>query len=123
MAKVVCLETAHIRPPPSRCNPASSFSLAKKRSATMPMKKGEREKERPMPADTPDFAPTLTVTIDADTTALQAQLNECTKLGNKFGNALSTSFVDLALKGKSFGDVLRSLGLRLSEIVLKAAAK
>jgi phage-related minor tail protein len=31
--------------------------------------------------------------------------------------------VDLALKGKSFGDVLRSLALKLSEIALKAAFK
>ncbi len=31
--------------------------------------------------------------------------------------------MDLALKGKSFGDVLRSLALRLSEIALKAAFK
>lgn len=73
--------------------------------------------------DTSDLAPTLTVVIDADTAPLQAQLAECSKLGTRFGNALSTSFVDLALKGKSFGDVLRSLGLKLSEIALKAAFK
>jgi lambda family phage tail tape measure protein len=75
----------------------------------------------PDPIDTPDTIPTITVAIDADTSALQAQLNECAKLGTKFGNALSTSFVDLAVKGKGFGDVLRSLGLKLSEIALKAA--
>lgn len=78
--------------------------------------------EHPMP-DTPDLAPTLTVIIDADTTPLQQQLAECSRLGTRFGAALSTSFVDLALKGKSFGDVLRSLGLKLSEIALKAAFK
>ena len=32
---------AHINTPPSRCSSASSFSLEKKRSATMPMKKGD----------------------------------------------------------------------------------
>jgi len=68
-----------------------------------------------------DLAPTLTVTIDADTGPLQAQLTDLTKLGSKFGSALSASFVDLALKGRSFGDVLRSLALKLSEIALKAA--
>ena len=31
--------------------------------------------------------------------------------------------MDLAIKGKSFGDVLRSLALKLSEIALKAAFK
>jgi len=70
-----------------------------------------------------DLAPTLTVTIDADTRPLQAQLAEVSKLGSRFGSALSQSFVDLALKGKSFGDVLRSLALKLSEIALKAAFK
>ncbi|HEX5998057.1 MAG TPA: phage tail tape measure protein [Hyphomicrobiaceae bacterium] len=65
--------------------------------------------------------PTLTVAIDADTRPLQAQLAGLTTLGNRFGSALSRSFVDVALKGKDLGDVLRSLALRLSEIALKAA--
>jgi phage-related minor tail protein len=70
-----------------------------------------------------DLAPTLTVTIDADTRPLEAQLAEVSKAGARFSSALSQSFVDLALKGKSFGDVLRSLALRLSEIALKTAFK
>ena len=73
--------------------------------------------------DDPTLSPTLTVTIDADTRPLQLQLNECARLGNRFGSALSQSFADLTLRGKSFGDVLRSLALRLSEIALKAAFK
>jgi phage-related minor tail protein len=68
-----------------------------------------------------DLAPTLTVIIDADTSPLEAQLADCARLGQRFGNTLAGSFVDLALKGKSFGDVLRNLALRLSEIALKAA--
>jgi phage-related minor tail protein len=70
-----------------------------------------------------DLAPTLTVTIDADTRPLEAQLAEVSKAGARFSGALSQSFVDLALKGRSFGDVLRSLALRLSEIALKAALR
>lgn len=70
-----------------------------------------------------DLSPTLTVIVDADISDLERQLNDAARLGARFGNALSTSFVDLALKGKSFGDVLRSLGLKLSEIALKAAFK
>jgi phage-related minor tail protein len=70
-----------------------------------------------------DLTPTLTVTIDADTSPLEAQLAEVSKAGARFSNALSQSFVDLALKGRSFGDVLRSLALRLSELALKAAFK
>ena len=82
------------------------------------MDRGHKARDDKMPDD---LAPTLTVTIDADTAPLQAQLTDLTKLGSKFGSALSASFVDLALKGKSFGDVLRSLALKLSEIALKAA--
>jgi phage-related minor tail protein len=70
-----------------------------------------------------DEIPTLTVTIDADTRPLEAQLAEVSKAGARFSSALSQSFADLAIKGKSFGDVLRSLALRLSEIALKAAFK
>jgi phage-related minor tail protein len=75
-----------------------------------------------MPDDA-TLAPTLTVTIDADTRPLQAQLADVSKAGARFSSALSQSFVDLALKGKGFGDVLRSLALRLSELALKAAFK
>lgn len=70
-------------------------------------------------ADEPQ--PTLTVRIEADTRPLQDDLVEVARLGRQFGTALSTSFVDVALKGKGLGDVLRSLALRLSEITLKAA--
>jgi phage-related minor tail protein len=65
----------------------------------------------------------LTVTVDADTAPLEARLGDLTRIGSRFGSALSRSFVDLALKGRSLGDVLRSLALRLSEIALKAAFK
>jgi phage-related minor tail protein len=72
----------------------------------------------------PDTAtPTLTVRIDADTTDLKEQLNDAAKLGTRFGNALSSAFVDIALRGRGLSDVLRTLALRLSEIALKAAFK
>jgi phage-related minor tail protein len=70
-----------------------------------------------------DLTPTLTVTIDADTRPLEARLADVSKAGARFSSALSQSFVDLALKGRGLGDVLRSLALRLSEIALKAAFK
>jgi phage-related minor tail protein len=67
--------------------------------------------------------PTLTVRVNADIGDLQEQLNEAAKLGKQFSTALSSSFVDIALKGKGLSEVLRSLALRLSEIALKAAFK
>jgi phage-related minor tail protein len=70
-----------------------------------------------------ELTPSLTVTIDADTRPLEVQLADVAKAGARFSSALSQSFADLAIRGRSFGDVLRSLSLRLSEIALKAAFK
>jgi phage-related minor tail protein len=67
--------------------------------------------------------PTLTVRIDADTTALQHQLADCARLGARFGSTLSNSFVDLAVRGRGLGDVLRSLTFSLSQIAVRAAFK
>ena len=66
---------------------------------------------------------TWTVAIDADTSALELQLADAARLGARFGNTLSQAFVDVSLRGKSFGDVLRGLALNLSQLALKAAFK
>lgn len=63
------------------------------------------------------------VTVSADTRPLQRSLADAEYLGRRFGSALSTAFEGIALKGKSLGDVLKSLALSLSNIVLKAALK
>ena len=66
---------------------------------------------------------TWTVAIDADTTQLEQQLRTAASLGRQFSSALTSAFEGAAIKGKSLGDVLRTLALRLSEIALKAALK
>ncbi len=66
---------------------------------------------------------TWTVAINADTSALQAELRAAASLGRQFTNALGNAFEGVAIKGKGLGDVLRTLALRLSEIVLKAALR
>lgn len=66
---------------------------------------------------------TWTIAVDADTSALQSDLRHAAGLGRQFSNALVGAFDSIAIKGKNVGDVLRNLGLRLSEIVLKAAFK
>ncbi|MCB1526205.1 MAG: phage tail tape measure protein [Hyphomicrobiaceae bacterium] len=63
------------------------------------------------------------VTVSADTRPLQRSLADAEYLGRRFGSALTTAFEGIALKGKSLGDVLKSLALSLSNIVLKAALK
>jgi phage-related minor tail protein len=66
---------------------------------------------------------TWTVAIDADTTMLQQQLTDATRLGRQFSNSLVTAFEGIAVKGKGLNEVLRTLALSLSQIVLKAALR
>ena len=63
------------------------------------------------------------VTVSADTTPLRRGLTDAEQLGRRFGTALSNAFEGLAIKGRSLGDVLKSLALSLSNIVLKAALR
>ena len=66
---------------------------------------------------------TWTVAVNADTSALSAELGNAASLGRQFSNALVGAFDSIAIKGRNVGDVLRTLALRLSDIVLKAALK
>jgi phage-related minor tail protein len=66
---------------------------------------------------------TWTVAIDADTTALQAELRTAASLGRQFSTALTGAFDGIAIKGRSVAEVLKGLALRLSDLVLKAAFK
>ncbi|MBU2582775.1 MAG: phage tail tape measure protein [Alphaproteobacteria bacterium] len=66
---------------------------------------------------------TWTVVVDADTSALQKELSTASSLGRQFSSAMSSAFDGIAIKGKSLGEVFRSLGLDLSKIALKAAFK
>jgi len=68
-------------------------------------------------------AETWTVVVDADTRALRKELSAASGLGRQFGRAMGSAFQDIAVKGKSLGDVLRGLALQLSNIVVKAAFK
>jgi len=66
---------------------------------------------------------TWTVAIDADTTALQSELRRAAGLGRQFSSALVGAFDGIAIKGRNVSDVLRTLALRLSDLVLKAALR
>ena len=66
---------------------------------------------------------TWTVAIDADTSALQAELRTAASLGRQFSTALTGAFEGIAIKGRSVAEVLKGLALRLSDLVLKAAFK
>jgi phage-related minor tail protein len=64
---------------------------------------------------------TWTVRVDADTAPLEEQLKVATGLGRQFSSALINAFEGIATKGRSLGEVLKSLALSLSNMVLKAA--
>lgn len=66
---------------------------------------------------------TWTVAVNADTSALSTELRRAAGLGRQFSSALVGAFDSIAIKGKNVGDVLRTLALRLSDIVLKAALR
>lgn len=66
---------------------------------------------------------TWTVAVEADTSGLEDGLKSAAGLGRQFASAIGTAFEGIALKGKSLGDVFKSLALRLSDLVLKAAMK
>lgn len=63
------------------------------------------------------------VRVSADTTPLRRSLADAEYLGRRFGSVLSNAFEGLALRGKGLGDVLKSLALNLSSLVLKAALR
>ncbi len=65
----------------------------------------------------------MTVAVEADTTQFQQQIADASRLGRQFGNQLGTAFDGIAVKGKGVTDVLRSLALNLSQLVLKAALR
>lgn len=63
------------------------------------------------------------VRVSADTAPLQRSLADAEYLGRRFGAVLSSAFEGIAIRGKSLGDVLKSLALNLSNLVLKAALR
>jgi phage-related minor tail protein len=66
---------------------------------------------------------TWTVAVNADTSGLASELRNAASLGRQFSSALVGAFDSIAIKGRNVGDVLKTLALRLSDIVLKAALK
>ncbi|MCB1511974.1 MAG: phage tail tape measure protein, partial [Hyphomicrobiaceae bacterium] len=66
---------------------------------------------------------TWTVEIAADAQPLARELSRVSTLGDQFGRSMTRAFEGVAIKGKGVGDVLRGLGLRLSQLALRAAFK
>ena len=66
---------------------------------------------------------TVAVTVSATTQPLQTELANATRYGRQFSASLITAFDGLTAKGKSFNDVLGTVALSLSKMVLSASLK
>jgi phage-related minor tail protein len=66
---------------------------------------------------------TQTIAFNADMSQFRRELNETVRLGGQFSSVFVNAFESIAVKGKSLTDVLRSMALSLSSIVVKAAFK
>jgi phage-related minor tail protein len=65
----------------------------------------------------------VTVPLNVDATQALRAMEELDRLGRRFSATLAGAFVDLAVKGRGLNEVLRSLALSLSQLVLKAALR
>jgi phage-related minor tail protein len=66
---------------------------------------------------------TTPLQVNVDTTQAKSAFDDLDRLSRRFSSTLSRAFADIAVKGKGLNDVLRSLGLSLSQLVLKAALR
>jgi phage-related minor tail protein len=65
----------------------------------------------------------ITVNVAVDASAFRRELTEAERLSRGFGRALGDALEGGVVKGRSLGDVLRSLGGRLSQLALSSALK
>lgn len=65
----------------------------------------------------------VSVEIAADTRAFRTQLADAERLARGFASTLGDAFAGVAVKGKDVGDVVESIGQRLSSMALNLALK
>ena len=65
----------------------------------------------------------VVVKVEADTTAIDASLEQLKKNTEAFGSAFASSISGAILQGKSFQETLRSIGASLAQVALKSALK
>jgi phage-related minor tail protein len=65
----------------------------------------------------------ISIAIDADTSAFRREMHDAEKIARGFGSTLTRAFEGAIVRGRDFGDVLRSLALRLSGMAINAALR
>jgi phage-related minor tail protein len=66
---------------------------------------------------------TWTVDVRANIKPFETAVKDAASLGRGFSTTLASAFDGVVAKGKGLGDVLKSLALHLSDLVLKSALK
>jgi lambda family phage tail tape measure protein len=61
--------------------------------------------------------------VSLRTREMARDLERMNRLGEQFSRTMSRSFVDVAVRGRSFGDVLRGLAQQLAKLALQSALK
>jgi phage-related minor tail protein len=54
---------------------------------------------------------------------MSREIERTNRLGQQFARTMGRAFQDMAVRGRSFGDVLRGLGQQLAKLALQAAIK
>jgi phage-related minor tail protein len=65
----------------------------------------------------------ISIEVKADSRHLKREFSEVERLAQGFGATMSRAFAGAIVSGRDFGDVLRSLALRLSGMAIGAAFK
>ncbi|MFG1464240.1 phage tail tape measure protein [Xanthobacter sp. DSM 24535] len=65
----------------------------------------------------------ISVKVDADTRPFRDALADSERLARGFASTLGDAFTGIAVKGKDVGDVVESIGTRLSSLALNLALK
>lgn len=62
-------------------------------------------------------------TLDLDTSKFRREVSEADRLGKGLASSLSRAFVDVAVSGRSLGDVVGNLSQRLARLAVSSALK
>ncbi len=62
-----------------------------------------------------------TVSVEADTSDLESQLQRVSVLSQRMGRNLSSAFANIAVKGAKVGDVMRGLAQQIARMALRTA--
>ncbi|MEL6289403.1 MAG: hypothetical protein AAFQ35_11580 [Pseudomonadota bacterium] len=63
-----------------------------------------------------DTDETISFALDLDTRAFRSAITDADALGQRFSQTLTSAFDQVAVRGRKLDDVIRGVGLRLSQM-------